>query len=156
MRFASDSELANWNQLIALNPDGGNFFQSKQFAEAKQANRWQPLFIKDDILTVLILSRPVTSLGNFWYLPKGPGIKDTKQLQKLLPALAKFAKQHHVFAIRMEPELLESPNNTKSLAKLGLQKARPVQAANTVIVDISQSLDTIIAGFSSKTSVNIG
>jgi lipid II:glycine glycyltransferase (peptidoglycan interpeptide bridge formation enzyme) len=155
IRFATPQEIDNWDKLIITNPDGGDIFQTKEFADIKEFNNWTPLFIVVDNVNILILQRPITFLGAFWYVPKGPGITSVKELKELLPELRNFAKKHGVFAIKLEPELLETPDNVKKLEKLGLQKSRAVQAANTVIVDISKSIDEIIASFSSKVRGNI-
>ncbi|NTW61691.1 peptidoglycan bridge formation glycyltransferase FemA/FemB family protein [Candidatus Saccharibacteria bacterium] len=155
VRFASQEEIANWNNLILNNPDMGNVFQAKSFADIKQFNRWTPRFIIADNLSFLVLERQVPSLGQFWYIPKGPGIKTTSQLENLIPNLRQFAKQNNVFAIKLEPELLETPDNIQELTRLRLVKSRAIQAANTVVIDLSPPIEDIVANFTSKTRGNI-
>lgn len=155
VRYASQTEIDNWNNLIITNPDHGNIFQTKEFAFIKNKNNWQSRYLVIDNLYILILERKIPLLGTFWYVPKGPGITSTSELKQLLPALREFAKQHNVFTIKLEPELLETPDVVQAITKLGLQKSRAIQAANTVIVDLAQPIDDIVAGFSSKARGNI-
>ena len=155
VRFASTIEVDNWNDLIITNPDGGDIFQTAQFAGIKGANNWTPQFLVAEKMYILVLERKIPLLGNFWYVPKGPGATSTDELAKLLPELHNFAQKHHVFTIKLEPEFIETPEVIKKLKKLGLQKSKAIQAANTVIVDLSKSLDDIVAGFSSKARGNI-
>jgi len=119
-RFATQSEIDNWNNLIIANPDGGNLFQSKQFAELKSNNNWKPLFLECDGLYFMVLERIIPLLGSFWYVPKGPGISDIAGLKKILKDIKIFGRDKDVFLIRIEPELLETDKNLDALEKLHL------------------------------------
>jgi len=155
VRFAIQKEIENWNNLIITNPDGGDIFQTAQFAGVKGQNNWTPRFIVLENIYIMALERKIPILGNFWYVPKGPGVSNVQELKKILPELSKFAKENGAFTIKLEPEFIDSLEIAKKLRKLGLQKSKAVQAANTVIVDLSKSLDEIVANFSSKTRGNI-
>lgn len=155
IRFATKEETKNWNNLVIKNPDGGDIFQTAEFAEIKAKYNWEPRFLLIDKLAVLVLERPVTALGKFWYIPKGPGISDVKQLEKVLPYLKKFAHNQGVFSVRLEPEILSDSDNIMGLLRLGLTPSKPIQAANTVVVDIDKPLDDIVANFTSKARGNI-
>lgn len=155
IHFAKETEIRSWNNLITQNPDGGDIFQTREFAEIKSHYHWKPRYLIADNLAILVLERPAKLLGKFWYIPKGPGIKDIKQLEKILPDLKQFAHKHGVFSVRLEPELLATSENITNLLKLGLNPARPIQAANTVIVDLDKPLDDIVANFTSKARGNI-
>jgi len=154
-RFATQSEINNWNDLILTNPNHGNIFQTKEFAFIKSINNWSSRFVVLENNYLLVLERKIPLLGNFWYVPKGPGITSVKDLEDMLPELKRFAHKHHVFTVKLEPELLETPAITKVLVKNNLQKSLPVQAANTIIIDLSRPIEEIVANFSSKTRGNI-
>ncbi len=154
-RFASQQEIDNWNSLVITNPDGGNIFQATEFAHTKRSNNWSTRFLVVDNLYILVLQRKIPTLGNFWYVPKGPGINNTDELSKLLPRLREFAAANNVFTVKMESELLATEDNLSFLSKSNLPKSRAVQAANTVIVDISADIDTVVASFSPKTRASI-
>ncbi len=150
-RFATDDEIARWDELLASNPDGGNVFQSVNLAETKQANGWQPRYIFIDSLAVTVLEKPVFMHGKFWYLPKGPGVTAIDDLLPLLPELKDFAASQDVFAIKIEPEIAESDAAKARLAKAGLVRTRAVQPnVSTVIIDLSPPLDEIMASFNQK------
>lgn len=155
IRFATIDEIERWDELIVDNPNNGNVFQTKEFAKIKDANYWKPLFVSYDEGHFLVLERKVSFLGKFWYVPKGPNISDITQLAKILPELRQFAKSNGAFVVKLEPELLQTTENEQELRKLKLKKSKAIQAANTVIVDLSKTLDEIVAGFSSKTRGNI-
>jgi len=155
IRFATQDEIADWNRFILTNPDGGNVFQAKEFSEVKKANHWTPRFIVVNNLYISVLERKISLIGSFWYVPKGPGIITVKELKTLILELKKFAKDHGVFVVKLEPELVKTEVITNNLKKLGLSLSKGVQAANTVILDISPSIDDIVANFSPKTRYNI-
>ncbi len=155
LRFATNDEIQGWNKLVIKNPDGGNVFQTYEFAMVKAANNWTPKFIVANNIYFMVLERKITFLGNLWYVPKGPGITYGEQLQKLLPALKDFAKQYGVFLFRLEPELLKSDKSVGKLSKYGVNIKKGVQVPNTIIIDVSGDIGQIEAGFSSKTRYNI-
>lgn len=155
VHYASPTEIDDWNSHIKQNPDHGNIFQTKEFAKIKEANFWLPIYIVVNDIYILILQRNLPILGNFWYVPKGPGISSISELKKILPKLKSFAKKNNVFSIKLEPELLKTPEILDQLAKMNLKKSRAVQAANTVIVDLDRPIDDIVASFTSKTRGNI-
>jgi hypothetical protein len=73
-RFASQDEIDIWDSLTALNPNGGNIFQVKAFAQIKGNHHWTPRFILVENIYISVLERTVSPIGKFWYSPKGPGI----------------------------------------------------------------------------------
>lgn len=151
IRFATPSETENWDELLAANPDGGNVFQSREVAETKRANGWTPRYLMIDSHAVTILEKPVFGHGNFWYLPKGPGLTDTDSLITVVPELKEFAKQQHVFAVKIEAEILESDEARKALENAGLVHTHAVQPnSSTVILDLTPDLETIMASFNQK------
>jgi len=155
IRFASQTEIDNWDKLIITNPDGGTVFQTIEFAQIKKTNFWNPKFLVIDNIHILVLERKIKIFGYYWYVPKGPGVSSAEELEQILPSLHAFAKKNNVFTIKLEPELLETAENIDKLVKYGLKKSKPVQASNTVIVNISKSIEDIMANFSSKARGNI-
>ena len=150
-RFATSEEIDQWNQLILANPDKGNVFQGADFAEQKKMGGWTPRYIVTGSLAITALEKTVPLLGKMWYLPKGPGITDVRQLDDLLPELTTFAKENGAFAVKIEPELLDSSETRADLLKLGLIKVTPVQPNfSTVKLDISGDLDSVMASLNQK------
>ena len=150
-RFATDEEIARWDELLVQNPDGGNVFQSTKLAETKRQNGWKPRYIVIDSLAVTVLEKPVSFHGKFWYLPKGPGVTTITSLLPLLPELKAFAARHGVFAVKIEPEVPEADETAAQLLKAGLVRTRAVQPnVSTVIINLTPSLDEIMAAFNQK------
>lgn len=151
VRYATTDEVARWDELLIANPDGGNVFQATEMAEAKRQNGWTPRYIIADTVAITALEKYIPLLGAFWYLPKGPGVTTVKGLLELLEPLKEFARHHRVFAIKIEPEILESNEAKESLQSAGLVPVAPVQPNHsTVVVDLSPKLDDIMASFNQK------
>ena len=72
-------------------------------------------------------------------------------LLPLLPELKEFAAKQGVFAVKIEPEILEQDETKAQLVKAGLVRTRAVQPnVSTVIIDLSPTLDEIMAAFNQK------
>ena len=150
-RLATEDEIAHWDEYITKNPDGGNVFQSAHLAETKRANGWTPRYIFIDSLAVTVLEKPVLLHGKFWYLPKGPGVTDANTLLPLLPVLKDFAASQGVFAVKIEPEIVDSDETKARLLKSGLVRTRAVQPnVSTVVIDLSPTREEIMAAFNQK------
>jgi lipid II:glycine glycyltransferase (peptidoglycan interpeptide bridge formation enzyme) len=151
VRFVTQDEISDWNSRILANPDAGNVFQGKEFAEQKESAGWKVHYIFIDKLALTVLEKPIFGFGKVWYAPKGPGITTTKELQKVLPALSAFAKKQGVFTIKIEPEILRNTKNLETMTALGLIKTRPIQPNfSTVIMDIHKDLTTVLAEMPQK------
>lgn len=151
IRFATAAEIAEWNTKILANPDGGNVFQGEEFAEQKKLSGWKPIAVLADDIALTVHQKTVFGLGKLWYLPKGPGVRTTVQLGDMLPSLYKFAHEHGVFAVKIEPELEKTDIATKALIELGLVETKPIQPNfSTVLIDLSPDVETILMGFNQK------
>lgn len=150
-RFATESEIKTWNTSILANPDKGNVFQSYELARQKDNDGWKPRFVFTGNVAITILEKSVIGLGKLWYIPKGPGLSSVRQLDDLLPSLKAFARTHGAFMIKIEPEIKKSDEVLADLLKLGLCRVRPIQPNfSTVTLNISGSLDSVLAGLNQK------
>jgi lipid II:glycine glycyltransferase (peptidoglycan interpeptide bridge formation enzyme) len=150
-RAATKDEIANWNQHILANPDGGNLFQGYEFTEQKKLGGWTPRFVFIGNMAVTLLEKNVPLLGKIWYAPKGPGVSTTRQLDELLPDLKEFAAKQGVFAVKIESEIIKKDETLVDLLKLGLVRVNPIQPNfSTVTLDISEDLDTVLARLNQK------
>lgn len=151
IRFATTDEITTWDSAIIKNADGGNVFQGSIFAELKQSTGWQPRYIIAGSLAILALEKHIPLIGKLWYLPKGPGVIDTMQLGSLLPKLCDFARKQGVFAVKLEPELHDTPEIHTTLAGFGLIKTAPIQPNYaTVLIDIREPLDAVLSNLNQK------
>lgn len=146
-RIATDDEIANWNDYIIHNPDGGNILQGKEFIEQKAAAGWTPRYIFLDTRALVCLEKSIPILGKVWYCPKGPSTTSKDDLRKLVNSLHTFAKKHGVFTIKIEPEL----DHDTDMSNLGLIKTTPIQYNySTVYVDLTPPLDEIMKNLNQK------
>lgn len=150
-RFATNDEIARWDELLTANPDGGNVFQSSAMIEAKRANGWSPRYLMVGDVAVTVLEKHVAFLGNYWYLPKGPGVREVTTLLEMLPEIQQIARQSGVFTAKIEPEILEDAADIARLREAGLIRTRAVQPnVSTVLIDLSPSLEDVLASFNQK------
>lgn len=151
IRFATDDEIKDWNDLLIKNPDGGNIFQMKENAEVKSANSWKPRYITAGAIAILALEKNIPLLGKFWYLPKGPSVASASDLVALVPDLKAFAAKNGVFSVKIESELPKDEASESKLASTALVRSFPVQPnGSTVLIDLAPSLEDILMSFNQK------
>jgi lipid II:glycine glycyltransferase (peptidoglycan interpeptide bridge formation enzyme) len=151
IRFANKTELTNWNEQILSNPDGGNLFQGREFADQKSLGGWHAQYVVAGNIAMTILEKSVPFLGKLWYIPKGPGITSVRQLEDILPELTTFAQNHDVFLVKIEPELIKQNETLADVMKLGLVRANPIQPNfSTITVNLAPSLDEIMTHLNQK------
>lgn len=168
IRYATELEIANWDKLVANNPDGGHIYQSKEWSKTKQYNGWEPVYCIYEatayVISFVLLKKPASILGNIYYCSKGPGLfkqytddKDSRaHFMEFMNDLKSFVRQHDSQAIlvKIEPEL---DSDTKlDLHKLGLYKSKAdLQFKATIFVSLEGSEEEIINSFKQKTRYNI-
>lgn len=149
--YVSDKELEQWDQTLITNPDGGNVFQTVEMAETKRRNGWTPRYLILDGIAVTVLEKRVTLLGMYWYLPKGPGVTNPTALVALIPKLRAEARRNGVFVVKIESEVIESPEAHQALRSAGLVSTPAVQPnSSTVIIDLAPPLNDIMTGLNQK------
>lgn len=154
MRIATNKEQQQWNNLLANNPDGGEVFQAQEYAEVKQFSGWKPHYlISSTGVAITVQAKNVPFLGMLWHVPRGPGIANTGELLPLVNELKEYVKTNHkqVFAIKIEPAILETDENLSALTGHGLIKVRAIQPNHsTVIVDTSGSVEDVLMSLNQK------
>jgi serine/alanine adding enzyme len=159
VRFATDAEIANWDNLVIANPDHGSMYQAESFAIAKAIGGWKPLHLifNDDNTEAaprvagLFIERNIPTLGKLWYSPTGPGFGSAEQVAAIVPGLREFAASNGVFLVKLESELIYSEQADKTLLSAGLVKVDNVQPiSSTVMIDLTPDIDTILAEMPQK------
>lgn len=142
-RYATKTEIKDWDKHILDNPDGGNVFSSLEYAEQKRFNDYTPRFIIVGNIAVTVLEKQTPPMGKLWYLPKGPNVTSVESLLEVLSELKPLARKRRVFAIRIETELPRSAS--RQLQKRGLIPAKPIiPNPSTITLDISEPLDEVL------------
>ena len=106
-------------------------------------------------VAVLVLRHSVPGLGELGYVPKGPGVAGADTLPHCVDGLRATAGS--AFAIKVEPEIEQSPAAISALRAMGLEKSRhDVQISRaTIIVDLRPDEDALLASFKPKCRYNI-
>lgn len=156
IRRARQDELLDWDARIEANPDGGQWTQGLAYAKLKATERLHPVFLvleSEGAGPVHVLALEHRSLaGRYWYLPLGPGAA-FDELPGIADALraARGDVAKGVFAVKVEPYEVDTPERREALRAAGFRAANTVQQnIHTVLVDLRPDVDDIFAGFSKK------
>lgn len=163
-RFASESEIADWDNFVAGNPQGADVLQSVEFGRAKERRGWRPRYIVDDFGGHLALEKSFPGLGKFWYFPKGPNVTTVSGLREFAESFESFARDAGVFGYKVEPNILRGEaigeggsgasggvdkwSAIADIERLGFVPVGAVQVnQSTVIVDLSEGAEAAKAKF---------
>lgn len=164
-RFATDAEIASWDEHVIASPGGGNLLQSASFASVKAKHGWKPLYLVYEGTTVLngeeapfasynlVLEKSVPALGKIWYMIKGPGVNSVEEIPAILDANKDFIKREKlgVFAVKIEPDIIADDSINALLAKTGLVKSWNIQPNDsTAILDTDKSEEDVLKSLSSR------
>lgn len=147
-RYATDEEIARWNELILKNPDGGNVFASFEYSQIKKLTQYTPRYVIVGSIAVTVLEK-LTALGKLWYLPKAPEVTSSKALFDMLAVLKPLAKKAGVFVIKVESEI--DRNSSPTIERHGLKKSAPIiPNPSTITLDISAPLEEVLTNLPQK------
>ncbi len=150
IRFATPKEQLLWDDLVLANPDKGNLLQGYEFGQQKATIGWKPRYIIADKVALLVLERRYLFVKH-WYIPKGPGVIDIFELERILPHIWKFARSHEVTVLTLDPELPSSDEVRAKIQKMQLVPHYTIQAnVSTRIMDVSGSLRELLAALPQK------
>lgn len=156
-RFATDGEIENWDKHVVANPNGGNMLQSAAYATVKHGNGWTARFLVLEGAGTpsynLVLEKKFPVLGSLWYLIKGPDTTHAAHLAPMLDAVAAFVRANklNVFALKVEPDIVATPENLAVLAGTALLKVPNIQSNDsTAILDISAPEEDVFKAISSR------
>ncbi|WHS50727.1 peptidoglycan bridge formation glycyltransferase FemA/FemB family protein [Rothia sp. SD9660Na] len=164
-RFATEAEIASWDDHVIASPGGGNLLQSASFASVKAKHGWKPLYLVYEGTTVLdgeeapfasynlVLEKSVPALGKIWYMIKGPGVNSVEEIPAILDANEDFIKREKlgVFAVKIEPDVIADDSINAFMAKTGLVKSWNIQPNDsTAILDTDKSEEDVLKSLSSR------
>jgi len=159
--ISQDPEDSEWDAFLERTP-GGHHVQTSLWAQVKALVGWQALRLVvrqgDTIVAgAQVLYRRMPLMGGIGYISKGPifAEEDPSLWELVVRELKRLAK-----AYRLQSLVVQPPDNGLifarqfpdwgfhlSTAKLGLSA--------TVLLDLTQDLDTILAQLKSKTRYNV-
>jgi len=146
-------ESASWDELLQSYPDA-HLLQTSSWAAFKQAFGWSAMRVRAEHCAAQILLRRLPLGLSIAYLPKGPL---GTQWQELWPQVDALCRQHHAIFLQVEPDLFEPlPNEVRTLWLAGFTpEEHTVQPRRTIIVDLTQDEDQLLAAMKQKTRYNI-
>ncbi|GGH61638.1 lipid II:glycine glycyltransferase FemX [Rothia aerolata] len=164
-RFATEAEIAHWDDHVIANPNGGNLLQSASFASVKAKHGWEPLYLVYEGTTELngesapflsynlILQKSVPALGKVWYMIKGPDVNSAEEIPAILEANKAFIEENKlgVFLVKIEPDIIADEQTKAFFAKTGLVKSFNIQPNDsTAILATDKSEEEVLKSLSSR------
>lgn len=156
-RFATDAERENWDSHVTANPAGGNVLQSASFAEVKSHHGWKPLFLvlqsEGYSSYNLVLEKSFPVLGRLWYLIKGPAVETADQMPAAVDAIREFIARSKlpVFAVKIEPDIEDTPEARDIFRGAGLQKTFDLQPNDhTAILETTAEPNQLLRNLHSR------
>ena len=156
-RLATADEMEKWDSHVLSNPCGGNVLQSASYAEVKSHHGWNPIYL---VFTGhgyttynLAIEKQVPGLGSLWYLIKGPDVTEPSHVPEVLAALRRFIKEskRNVFAVKVEPDIVDSPEVRAQFEGAGLVKTFNLQPNDsTALLDTSMDSEQLLKNLSSR------
>lgn len=170
-----------WNQLL-LQFSEAHILQTWQWAQAKKQNGWNPLFFYwegqqgEPEAIALLLRRQINLFGLRFavlYAPKGPVFHAPAAAtsSSVVEDLEEFARRSKAIFLKIDPDILlgsgmpgteEETHNplglafAKELNQRGWKFSQDqIQFRNTVLIDLRQDEDDLLASMKQKTRYNI-
>ena len=156
-RLATAEEIADWDTHVLANPNGGNVLQSSAYAEVKSHHGWTPVHVvftgPDYVSYNLVIEKKVAGLGSLWYLIKGPDAADPRDVPAMASALRQYIRDNklHVFAIKVEPDVVDSEEIRALFRAAGLVKTFNLQPNDsTALLDTTPDSEQLLKNLSSR------
>ena len=162
MRLDPQPNVQEWNRFVSLHPDG-HILQTSGWGELKSRFGWyhQCIAIREGesiIAGAQVLFRRFPLGRTLAYAPKGPltDLNRDDACKRLFDALHQTCRSQRAFALKIEPDTLESADLSTQLVNYAFYPSeQTVQPRRTILVDIRGSEDEILKRMKSKTRYNI-
>lgn len=160
----TEEEFSRWNEFVASTQECP-IIQSYEWGEFKRISGWVPIriavFENDKIVGgISIQKRRIPHIGKcLFYAPRGPVLNVTKRehFSVLMSKVYEIAQKHNAIVLKIDPEIDEG--NEAALDVLHEHNfqfvEKQIQPRATYFLDLTKTLEDILAGFESKTRYNI-
>ena len=153
---------AAWDSFVAGSPEG-HLLQTSYWGRLKSQFGWEvervALADGDAIVAgAQVLYRSLPFGLTLAYVPMGPLVDwdDEKAVRTLLTTLRQAAHRHGAFCLKLEPSLFDDPALARQLEGHDFRASpHTIQPRCTLIVELTPSLDEILAQMKPKTRYNI-
>ena len=153
--------LSDWSQFLSAHPNA-HLLQTGEWGELKSAFGWKPVRVVSELVGVQILFRKLPLGFTIAYIPKGPIGKGDADFWS---EIDKTCKQEHAIFQKWEIDAWETLEDDFFFDRASImfyqQKAglkdspHNIQPPRTLIVDIKDSEEEILARMKQKTRYNI-
>lgn len=146
-----------WEKILQNDPTA-NFLQSPAYAKTQQLLGNQVLVRIFNQRGAALMTIRKAKRGRYLEIAGGPLIdwQNTKTIKASFKLIRALARKYHCVFVRFRPQLLNTPANRKILRQL---QATPAQmhlaAEHTVILDLTQPEETILANFRRQTRYEV-
>jgi peptidoglycan pentaglycine glycine transferase (the first glycine) len=158
------ADRSRWNEAVAKLP-GNHVLQSFEWGEFKAKYGWKltRLLFEEGSQVQAAASVLCRQLPRFplrvMYVPKGPLLDygNGQLLSHVLASLEELARAQRAIFIKMDPDVrLEESKVTETLRDRGWRSSsEQIQFRNTILIDLRQSEDDLLASMKAKTRYNV-
>lgn len=162
MEITEQIAPAEWDPFVEAHPHG-HVLQTAGWGQLKGRFGWEPRRVAVQaagqiVAGAQILFRRLPGGWRLAYVPKGPVVDLARSdlVAPLLDALHTMCEAERAFALKIEPDLAETPPLAQQLTGYGfLAGGHCVQPRRTILVDLAGSEDEVLMRMKSKTRYNI-
>jgi len=138
--------------------DEANFLQSPEYAKMNEILGCKTFMEEFDGKARVLMIVRNAKRGRYLEIPCGPLVdwKDGKTVEAVFRKITEVGRQEKCVFVRMRPQLRATPENLKTLEKLGLKKSpMHLAAEHTVIIDLTKSEDTLLSEMRRQTRYEV-
>jgi len=162
MEEIKETKKEDWNRFVI--GQNGSFLQSYEWGEFQKSVGRQVRYMEDNEWQALIIKHELPLGKSYLYCPRGPVVKSEirnpksetnykSQITNFLNEIKNLAEQENAIFVRIEPM---AGISEEELKEAGFVKTKNVQPARTLILDLNQSEEELLAQMHEKTRYNIG
>jgi lipid II:glycine glycyltransferase (peptidoglycan interpeptide bridge formation enzyme) len=141
------ASLSDWSQFLSVHPHA-HLLQTGEWGELKSEFGWKPVRILDEKSGVQILFRRLLLGFTIGYIPKANlDLSSWSEIDSV-------SKQNHAIFLKLEPDLWNDQKPETGSVTLRTSPHN-IQPPRTIIVDITDSEEEILARMKQKTRYNI-
>ncbi|MFD4367530.1 lipid II:glycine glycyltransferase FemX [Rhodococcus sp. NPDC058521] len=154
VRFATADEIARWDELLLQSPDEGNVYRCTANIDGMAMQGGTPVHLMVGGHAVTAFRVDVPLAGPLWVL-FGPPVDDVRELVRSARAIAAFAENYGIVAVRFRTQLKASADHERLLQRHGLVRVPTWLDDSTVVVDLKGSEQDVLSRFKKRARKSI-
>jgi peptidoglycan pentaglycine glycine transferase (the first glycine) len=144
---------ASWQAFLDHQRPQAHLLQTATWGALKSVYGWQQHFVRSGQAGAMMLIRQLPLGLKLAYIPKGP---IGEWSETLVNALDHSCRELGAFALKVEPDAFDSEMLGNTLTDLGFRRSpQTIQPRRTLLIDIADDEDDILARMHQKTRYNI-